>query len=354
LTLRELGLLVTLLTACADTESVGSSTGAIAGGVVDEKDTAVLALIHGKSDLCSAALLAPNALVTARHCVSKLVAAASDGSVVCGQTKFGASEDLAKLRASFDLHIKAMGTTWHPVQEVIFLADAGFCGNDIAVVVLANAVPQAPLVPRLVDVVAAGEVYAAVGYGAVDAKGSDFGTRRRRDGLLASCAGNACEKSVALSEWMGEEGVCAGDSGGPALDGSGRVAGVVSRSLAGCGSIIYSSPSAHAVWLKNAAQRAAELGGYDAPAWAKCGSGPVCAKGYQCVATNGVESCVSVAPIEAPAPESTCAIGHASPRSGAVCGLAALLMVCRRWRACCSDRTRRRKCPRSSDRRNCR
>jgi hypothetical protein len=144
-----------------------------------------------------------------------------------------------------------------------------------------------------------------VGYGATNDSGDGPGTRRRRDGLAVECVGEACtEADVLATEWMGEGGICNGDSGGPALDAGGQVMGVTSRGEAGCGLAVYGSTVGWAEWIQNLGVCAAAMGNSQAPAWttgatlapefcmpvgAVCSAGTDCPSG-RCVSQEGHES----------------------------------------------------------------
>src|SRR5262249_6333011 len=116
--------------------------------------------------------------------------------------------------------------------------DPHLCGQDVALLVLdepVHADEATPLIPRVDSAITKGDAYSAVGLGATDGAGPASGIRRRRDGLVVSCVGGGCTFTLARpAEWIGDHGVCAGDSGGPALDDAGRVIGVTSRGLAEC------------------------------------------------------------------------------------------------------------------------
>jgi hypothetical protein len=73
---------------------------------------------------------------------------------------------------------------------------------------------------------------------------------------------------VKAGEFIASSPVCSGDSGGPALDKSGRVSGVTSRGDDKCTIGIYSSVSAWRDFIIEKTFAAAESGHYAAPAWA--------------------------------------------------------------------------------------
>jgi MYXO-CTERM domain-containing protein len=128
------------------------------------------------------------------------------------------------------------------------------------------------LAPRLDVPAARGEIYTAVGFGDALSEG-DPGVRRVRDGLSVVCGSSDCGSGGVLtnSEFVGEEAICEGDSGGPALDASERVIGVVSRGADNCGVAVYSAVAYWRDWMVATATRAATLGDYPVPGWAASG-----------------------------------------------------------------------------------
>jgi hypothetical protein len=270
---------------CADPApaSFGRLGEQLSGADLDTVHTGVIALLtvtRQEIGLCSAALLTPNLALTARHCV----APTSADSVQCNTApaSFSAPYALRDLWVNHDdalgaalgtygyLPTRGGGNEFVSVSQVFVPDGAAVCGNDVALVELGSALgsDQAiPLVPRLDRAVVTGEAYSAVGFGATPAA-EDEGTRRSRSGLTVSCSALDCQTAADIepNEFAGGEGVCSGDSGGPALDSDGRIIGVASRST-DCSNSIYSIVSDWAVLVRQVTRSALQDGGFDAPEW---------------------------------------------------------------------------------------
>jgi hypothetical protein len=267
-----LGIAATAGCGASPSEPLAEDESPILGGDLDTKDTSVFGLIIHQSDslvACSATLIAPNLLLTARHCVASGVSE----EVVCGRSTFGDTYDPSQMyatnAATFD-----SASNWYPGSEV-HVPDEGndTCGYDVALIVLGRSVPSSvavPSVPRIDREVNKGESYTSVGYGIAD--DGHAGTRRLRTGLEISCDPGTCGFDVRSSEFIGDTGVCQGDSGGPAFDVDGKVIGVVSRGAEDCSIPVYGTVTAWRDLLMQTAQHAATLGGYPAPSWATSGS----------------------------------------------------------------------------------
>ena len=259
-------------------DAVASSEEAIKNGYTDTDDVNVVGIYDmSSSGLCTGSLIAPNLVLTARHCVAPVLNEV-DGGVSCQVTKFGANHKASAFYVTTKKELSGNFKDYHVVKSVESppIGDtAVFCGNDVAALILTKPIDGAeakPLVPRVDGSLLAKDEYYAVGYGATDGAGNGAGTRRRRDGLFVECVGEGCKmyvpKYLRKTEFVGDEGTCQGDSGGPAFDMAGRVVGITSRGGGDCEMSIYTQVYGWSDWIKELGVKAAEAGGYEPPPWA--------------------------------------------------------------------------------------
>jgi hypothetical protein len=256
------------------TRPAGTETAPISGGTLDLDDAAVFQEFTRYEDAvsaCTASLIAPNLLLTARHCVSE----GAGENVICGRTEFKAPVTGQNTVATNDTAPNDRSIFYRGAEVRVPSNGSDLCGFDIALIILASPVPPsraAPLVPRIDRPVVSGEEYRAVGYG-VNEGGERNPGRMQRGDLAVKCLSAECAQfGLAATEFMGETGVCSGDSGGPALDTEGKVIGVVSRGSDPCETPIYGQVSSWRSFITQAAFDAAASGGYQPPFWAFSGS----------------------------------------------------------------------------------
>ena len=261
---------------------------AIQGGIADTSSVFAVAVLDAAGEVCSGTLIAPNLVLTARHCVAP---DSGGSSVNCATDEFSAPVQPSTLRVSIDPDAAFDTATFH-AKTIVVPTETQFCGHDVALIILAENVPAAVALPAtpaidppLTDRVTYGTKLTAIGYGISSPTANDDGTRRKRANVPIVCIpGDAtlgcdpvADYDMTAAELSAGDGLCAGDSGSGAYvpsslaAGTPVVIGVLSRAVdsAGrCTDAIYERTDSIAAWLVSTAKDAAVAGKYPPPTWA--------------------------------------------------------------------------------------
>jgi hypothetical protein len=273
----------------AKAERLGSQSSAIQGGEMDTNaaHNFAVGVANRLGGVCSGTLIAPNLVLTARHCV---IPPQASESVTCADV-FPANVAPASIYITTEPNLYK-AKAYYAATEIITPESTAFCGNDIALVILEKNVPASEAQPatpvvqfRMTDKRLGGSI-TAMGYGITNPSAEDSGQRRIRENIPLlcipgsrdmDCKGDMAKYSNDPAEFVTEGFVCSGDSGSGAFDqnsfetASPYVLGALSRgpqTKDKCLAAIYSRTDMHSQLIIGAADKAATQGSYAPLAWA--------------------------------------------------------------------------------------
>ena len=201
-------LLIALSASCATVPEIDGSPAAIVGGTVDSGDPAVYFLLIRGSGSCTAELISPHVVLTARHC---LVDETTDAMISPRQLRLYVGRDYSSFVRSYT----PMATRIIPGSNNAI----GFGGEDLGLIILADPAMETPLTISRDDYnMMNGQSFKAVGFGLIPSGNS--GRKYTATGNVTSTGGGYLQVNNVI---------CEGDSGGPMIDlNEGRVWGVTS------------------------------------------------------------------------------------------------------------------------------
>lgn len=255
-----------LVPACAapeeTPESVAQTRQQIVGGTVSTAQwDATVQLSQNGQFSCSGTLIAPNLVLTARHCVSQLDENSSDE---CGTTT--SDDPPAGMGVSLGVNATPAASVAKGLKVFTLGANASLCGGDIALIQFDRDIPNGKIAPVRWTPVTVGEMTTAVGYGD-DGTGNTPKTRMQRTQIPVGIVGPTTDNwqtnqgqnmpiTISAGEFATGDATCFGDSGGPLFDQAGNVIGVTSRGIDGESCVdrpsIWTAITTHEALIQNA------------------------------------------------------------------------------------------------------
>lgn len=259
---------------------ISTALSLLVGGAIAGAGGGSVALCEGDTYydchlLCGGTLVAPNLVVTSRHCADPT----RIDSLDCASYRFS-----GQTKAPSTIWVTAAspisnGATFHQGTRWGLPRPLG-CGHDLAFLTLGDAMPEvAPAAPAIAhDAVAtlgASELQ-VVGYGRSGPGGALDGVRRHAPAHVLCLGGrDACTtvpggRELLPTELAVDVQVCGGDSGSGVMAPDGALLGALARTIGGsseCAYGVYTRLDPHALLLARSARSAATAGGYAPAPW---------------------------------------------------------------------------------------
>ncbi len=279
---------------CSSAPPTATSSARVQGGQIDTTHNFAVGVCVGNSPgecqlLCSGALIAPNLVMSARHCVEQ----PTSDTIDCTTTTFGNQYAPTQYFYITTYYVMQGQATqgWHNVKQIFTTPGTLVCGNDISLLELADNVSPSetstfvtPVVQySMTDHTRYSTTVTALGYGDTSATTQDAGTRHILQNVDLLCIPNDADipcgntgGQVTNNEFVSGNSTCEGDSGSSAYEQKNFNKnipvsfGPLSRggsSGSTCEQPVYERTDAWSSFIVQTALTAATAGGYTPPAW---------------------------------------------------------------------------------------
>jgi hypothetical protein len=218
-------------------DGVGALEAAIIGGEPSTADhDGVVLIVRGQFiQYCTGTVVAPHLILTARHCLFESLV--GEGTFIgCDSQGNGPAVIRARDAEDFAVYVGNAKPFFEPDAQGVGIHSSGeldLCRNDIALLEVEPALEPRPLPLRLDEGPVLDEVGTLVGWGAQGLEGPSLPDARHEREVIVSALGptvyppkGGVPRLVVEAAFVGTEGGCGGDSGGPLLAKSGAVFGV--------------------------------------------------------------------------------------------------------------------------------